>query len=184
MANAQGTSQMVSPVDPVFRVPDMAVDADFLVERALTKLEQFQMDRIRWLRRREEFYLSWDDYLSPTYKGLWHGSSILHSPTTEIQVNAMHARILQSIFFVNPPFYIDPQEDLDELRIKKIYNRMKYLLMRLANYNKGIFSAVDDWAMDLCTDGMAIFARGWDTIQGRYLRVEENEFFKQPTLYL
>jgi len=172
------TGSVSSPVDPVYRLPDMEVDTVFLVERALEKLSQFQADRQSWLSRREEFYLSWDDYISPVVKGAWAGSSNLHLPTTEIHINQMHARIMQSIFFAPIPFFVDPQEDMDELRVNKIYNHMKYILMRYCNYHKGIFNAIDDWAMDLCTDGMGILARGWDVVQRRFLAVEENEFFK------
>lgn len=88
-----------APVDPVLRVPDMEIDAQFLVERALAKFEQFSSDRMSWLRRREDYYLGWDDYISPIYKGLWDSGSNLHLPKTEIQANAMHARFIQAIFF-------------------------------------------------------------------------------------
>lgn len=168
-----------APVDPVLRVPDMEIDAQFLVERALAKFEQFSSDRMSWLRRREDYYLGWDDYISPIYKGLWDSGSNLHLPKTEIQANAMHARFIQAIFFINPPFFIDPQEDMDEARVMQIERKMKYILMRYCNYNKGIFNAMDDFCWDLVTGGIGILRRDWKVDQRRFLKVDENPDFLQ-----
>lgn len=175
---------LASPVDPVFRIPDMAVDDKFLVDRALTKLGQFEMDRLMWLQRREEYYLQWDDYITPVTKGLWDGSSNIHLPLTETQCMQMHARIMQAIFGVNPPFFTDPQEDADEARLLKIERMMKYILMRYVNYNKGIYSALDDFAWDLTTEGIGILSRDWRIEQGRFLKVVENPEFQQMTMDL
>jgi len=171
------SSIIYAPVDPVLRVPDIEIDSEFLVERAMTKFNEFSTDRSDWMNRREEYYLGWDDYLSPVYKGLWAGSSNLHLPKTEIQANAMHARFLQAIFFINPPFYIDPQEDMDEKRIMQIERKMKYILMRYCNWNKGIFNAMDDFCWDLVTGGIGILRRDWKVEQRRFLKVDENPNF-------
>lgn len=175
---------LASPVDPIYRIPDMMVSEKFLVERALTKLSQFEIDRSQWLQRREEYYLQWDDYVTPVTKGLWDGSSNIHVPLTEIQCNQMHARLLQSIFGVSPPFFVDPQEDIDEGRILKIERLMKYILMRSVNYNKGIYSTMDDFCWDLVTEGVGILSRDWRIEQRRFLKVVENPEFQSMTLDL
>lgn len=176
---ARGNQQIFAPVSPILRVPKQTIDKQLLVERALSKFEEFTLDRMEWLSRREEYYLGWDDYLSPIYKGLWNGSSNLHLPKTEIQATQMHARFLQALFFINPPFFIDPQEDMDELRLQQIERKMKYILMRYCNYNKGIFNAMDDFCWDLVTGGIGILRRDWKVEQRRYLKVDENpEFFQ------
>jgi len=154
------------------------------VERAITRFQQFEADRTEWLTRREAFYLGWDDYLTPTRKGPWAGSSNLHLPMTEIQCNAMHARLMQAFFFLEPWFFVDPQEELDMERIQKIELTMKYILMRYANFNKGIYFAIDDWAWDIVTDGMGILSRDWSTVQRRFITVEENQKFKQQKVDL
>ncbi len=168
----------ISPVDPVFRIPGIAVNAEYLVERALTKFSQFERDRFEWMERREECYLGWDDYLSPTRKGMWEGSSNIHLPSTEIQCNAMHAKLMQAFFFIDPIFYVDPQEELDAGRVKKIELLMKYIVERYANANEGIYNAVDDWAWDLTTDGVGIFSRDWKIEQRRFVSIEENSEYK------
>lgn len=172
------------PVDPVLRIPNVAVDKQHLVERAVTRFHQFSLDRIEWMRRREQFYLGWDDYLSPSRKGLWEGSSNLHLPLTEIQVTVMHALIMQAVLFNYPWFYIDPQEDVDVERVKKAERFMKYVLERYCNFNKGIYNAIDDWAMDFVTEGMAVLSRQWKTVCRRFMTVEENPAFKQQRLDL
>lgn len=174
---ARGNQKVFAPVDPILRVPNQVIDREFLVERALSKYEEFTLDRMEWLSRREEFYLGWDDYLSPIYKGLWDGSSNLHLPKTEIQANQMHARFLQALFFISPPFFIDPQEDMDEERVLQIERKMKYILMRYCNYNKGIFNVMDDFCWDLVTGGIGILRRDWKVEQRRFLKVDENPDF-------
>lgn len=163
------------PADPVFRIPQKLVDDQYLVDRAFRLYQAFETDRVEWMQRRVDYYLAWDDSLSPVYKGLWNGASNLHLPITESRCMGMHARILQSIFFVNPTFYIDPQEDMDEFRMKRIETKMKYILMRYTNYNKGVFNAIDDWAWDLVTEGIGILSRGWDIVIDKYLRVLPND---------
>lgn len=167
------------PVDPVLRVPDLAIDSKYLVERAISRFQSYETDRAEWIRRREDYYLGWDDFTTSTRKGLFEGSSNFHLPLTEIQSQAMHAKILQAIFFTYPWFYVDPQEDADVQRVQKIERFMRYVLERYSNYNRGIYSACDDWAWDLTTDGIGILSRGWVTNQRRAIVVDENpEFLK------
>ncbi len=173
-----------SPVDPVQRIPEQNVDAEFLVQRGLMRYERFTLDRVEWMKRRTEFYLGWDDYLAPGRKGLWDGASNLHLPLTEIQATVMHALIMQATVFNYPWFYVDPQEEVDTFRIRKAERFMKYILERYANNYKGIYNAVDDWSWDLVTDGMAIFSRNWQTKQRRFLDVVENDAFKRQRLDL
>lgn len=170
----------VMPVDPVLRVPDIAIDDKYLVERAIGRFQSYETDRAEWIRRREEFYLGWDDFTTPTRKGLFDGSSNFHLPLTEIQCQAMHAKIMQAIFFIYPWFYVDPQEDADIARIQKIERFMRYVLERYANFHRGIYSAIDDWAWDLTTEGIGMLSRGWCTNQRRAVIVDENpDFLRQ-----
>lgn len=173
-----------APVDPVYRIPNLAINDELLVHRGLAKYDQFALDRVEWLSRREEYYLGWDDYQSPIRKGPWNNASNIHLPMTEIQANALHARIMQAFFFIEPWFYVDPQEELDYQRIQKIELMMKYIVMRYANYNEGIYSAIDDWVWDLVTEGMGILSRGWKIDQRRSLIVERNMDFQHQKIEL
>lgn len=180
-----GTAKLIyAPTDPVYRVPDLAINPKQLTERAMERFYSFSMDRRDWLEKREEFYLGWDDYLSPIRKGPWEDSSNIHLPMTEIQCNALHARLMQAFFGLENWFYVDPQEDLDLERIKKIELKMKYILTRYANYHKGIYLAIDDWCWDLVTEGMGILSRDWKILQRRFIKVVENESFKKQKLDL
>lgn len=173
-----------APVNPVLRIPDIAIEPEFLANRGFNKFQAFQTDRADWVARREEFYLGWDDYRSDIRKGLWDGASNFHLPTTEIQCNVMHARILQSIFFVEPIFFIDPQEDVDAKRISKIQSFMKYIITRGCNYNRGLYNAIDDWAWDMTTDGLGILERDWIIEQRRFFDIERNPNFAAARLEL
>lgn len=166
------------PVDPVYRIPDMAIDVEKIVHRGLEKFESFQSDRFDWLKRRETYFLQWDDYVTPIRTGLFDSSSNFHMPLTEIQCSAMHARLMQSVFFINPNFFVDPQEDLDFERIKKIELMMRYIIYRYANHHLGIYNAIHDFFWDLCTDGIGILSRGWDVKQRRFLSIEKNPEFQ------
>jgi len=177
-------SKIAAPVSPIYRIPELNINKQQLVERGLERYQAFKLDRLDWIRRREEFYLGWDDYVTPIRSGPWDGSSTLHLPLTEIQCNAMHARILQAFFGLENWVFVDPQEELDIERIKKIELLMKYIVMRYANYNKGIYNAVDDWAWDLVTEGVGILSRDWTLDQRRYISIVENEDFKQNKLDL
>ncbi len=173
-----------SPVDPVYRIPGLNIKPELLIERAITKYEQFMADRQEWIDRRERWYMGWDDYHSPIRKGPWEGASNIHLPMTEIQVNAMHARLMQAFFFLDPWFYVDPQEELDTERIQKIELMMKYIVMRYANHHQGIYFAIDDWCWDLVTGGIGILSRDWRIDQRRSIVVDINEAFKKQKVDL
>lgn len=173
-----------SPVDPILRIPNEAINDTEFVQRTVLKYNQFSLDRIEWMRRREKYYLGWDDYTSPVRKGLWEGSSNLHLPMTEEKCTVMHALIMQAMFFNYPWFYIDPQEDVDIHRLQKAERFMKYVLERYCNYNKGIYTAMDDWAWDLVTGGIGILSRSWRNEQRRVVTVEENASFKRQRIDL
>jgi len=177
-------SRVYAPVDPVYRIPDVTINPSQLVERSLTKFEQFEADRSEWISRREEFYLSWDDYISPIRKGPWDGSSNFHLPMTEIQCNLMHARLMQAFFFIEPWFFVDPQEEIDLARVHKIELMMKYILKRYVNYNDGIYNAIDDWCWDIVTEGMGILSRDWHIVNRRFIDVERNEDFQRQKVDL
>lgn len=186
---AKGTSLTLSedifaPVDPVYRIPDIPIDPDRLVERALDRFWRFAADRTEWVQQQEEFYLGWDDYSSPTRKGQWEGASNFHLPNTEAQCMAMHARLMQGFFFIDPMFYIDALETVSTQRIVKAERYMKYIITRGSNHNEGIYSAVDDWCWDLSTGGMGIFSRDWCIEQRRYAQVVDNPDFKNQKLDL
>lgn len=165
------------PVDPILRIPDVAIDTEMLINRSRMKFNQFSLDRIEWMRRREEYYLGWDDYVSPVRKGLFDGASNAHLPLTEVQVTVLHAMFMQALLFNYPWFYIDPQQEVDLARLHKAELFMKYILERYVNFNKGIYTAMDDWCWDLASDGMAIFSRGWKVLQRKFLTVDKNQSF-------
>ena len=173
-----------SPVDPILRIPNQKVDDAKLIERGILKYHQFSLDRIEWMRRRERYYLGWDDYISPVRKGLWSGSSNLHLPITEEKCAVMHALIMQSMFFNFPWFYLDPQEDVDVHRLQKAERFMKYILERYCNFNKGIYAAMDDWAWDLVTEGIGILSRSWKKQERRFVTIEKNRAFQDQRLDL
>lgn len=163
------------PSDPVFRIPDYKIDADFLVDRAMVKAERFRNDRELWYQRRAIWYKGWDDYVSPTRKGAYEGQSNYHIPTIEPQVEAMKAQIIAAIFFTDTPFHVSPGEDLDYERIKKVKSWMKYVVTRLCNNYRGIFEAIDDWSHYLTTDGVGILSRDWFTQYYNYLDIERDQ---------
>ena len=167
------------PVSAVYRIPNQAVDSEMLVKEAIDDLGRFERDRVQWMKKREEYYLGWDDYTSSNLKGLWDGSANYHFPLTEIQTTAMHALVMQAIFFERPWFYVDPQEAVDVARIEKIEAYMKYVLMRYANNHKGIYLAIDDWAHDLTTEGVGILSRGWKIEQRRFYDIERDARFER-----
>jgi hypothetical protein len=172
------------PVDPVLRIPRQKADLKYLANRAMGFFEIFSSQRIEWLEMYQEWYLGWDDYISPISKGLFNGSSNFHIPLIEKQVNAMHALIIASIFFTDPPLYIAPQEDFDEHRLKETENFMKYVLGKYCNRYQGIFNAIDSFALNLTTIGTGILERSWETQYEEVTEVVPSEEYMNITSIL
>lgn len=164
----------IDPVELVDRIPDEKVNLTKLAEFCHTQLASIESDRTAWLARREIYLDDIDNFLQHSEEDLrFEGAMQLHIPVTLEKVRATHARLFQALFGVQPPFYVEPQEKLDVVRLQKINQLMKWAVSRGANYNQGIQDALDDFIWSFSSDGWGFLHLKWDCVVRKALVIKE-----------
>ena len=167
-------NKSLNPVELVDRIPDTSVDLQKLAMFCKEQLVSIKEDRSLWETRRSEYYQDIDRFFEMSdFNKRFDGSMDVHVPVTMEKLRATHARFFAAIFGVNPPFFTEPQEPMDEARLKSINQLMKWILSRGCNYYKGAQGSIDDWLWNICADGWGILRLKWDCKLRKALRVEE-----------
>lgn len=171
------------------RNPLKDVDAplrDQIVEKLYRKLDEMSIglrvrdmwhagnaNRATWLKRQAEYLRSWDEHLVNEASGPFEGSSNLHIPMPLTVVKTFHARMLQAIWGIDPPFFARARNEASIESVPTVTDTLRYTLYDYANHNKGIEDVVDRWVWDWCSAGLAIKKWRWDVAYTRFLDVQE-----------
>lgn len=134
-------------------------------------------NRAAWLERQREYLASWDDHLigNNGSSGPFEGSSDLHLPVLFTVAKTMHARFLQAILSIDPPFYIKPRTEAFVDRTQMIVDTMRYAISEWANRGLGIEEALDKWVWSWITSGSGILKQRWDCEYTSWLDVQQVE---------
>ena len=131
------------------------------------------MDRSENLKRQQAYLASIDDFMLPDTSGPYSGSSQVHLPIAFTICKTFHARMLQAIMGVDPPFFVKARKPSARDRVQVVSDTLRYYTMDGANYGKGIRSVVDKWVWDFVTVGVAYKKWRWDVKFRRYTDVVE-----------
>lgn len=132
-------------------------------------------NRQEWLERQSEYLASWDEFLDNDASGPFAYSSNLHMPTIFTVVKTMHARFLQAIWGIDPPFNIKPRKESYVDRVPMITDTVRYAIKCWANKYSGIEEAVDKWIWQWISAGSSTLKWGWDVEYTRYMDVVSEE---------
>lgn len=135
-------------------------------------------NRSNWLERQREFLSSWDDHLignSASGGGSFEGSSNLHLPTLFTVAKTFHARFLQALLAIDPPFFIKARTEAFVDRVPLINDVMRYAMNDWANRGLGVEDALDKWLWSWITTGSGIIKLRWDCEYTSWTDVQEVE---------
>ncbi len=130
-------------------------------------------DRQEWLERRTGELSEWDEFVLPSAEGAFELSSDLHVPVTFTVAKVMHARLLQALVGIDPPFDVKARTKNLESQEASVKNVMRYAIYKWGNRYKGEESVLDKWVWDFVTAGSAVHKRSWDIKYTSYLDVQE-----------
>lgn len=161
---------------------------DQVVRKLVAKLEEDEFgqkvskmwdagnaNRSEWLQRQSEYMAGWDEFLDVAPGGTFNGSSNLHLPTLFIVVKTMHARFLQALIGVDPPFTTKARTEASVDQLPVVSDTMRYAIMEWANHNQGIEEQLDKWVWNWVAPGSGILKWGWDVEYTRYVDVQTVE---------
>lgn len=159
------------------------LEEDNLPQKISNLWSRGNANRANWLERQREFLSSWDDHLignGSNGGGAFEGSSNLHLPTLFTVAKTMHARFLQALLSVDPPFFIKARTEAFVDRVPLINDVMRYAINEWANRGLGIEESLDKWLWSWITTGSGIIKLRWDCEYTSWLDVEEVEVEDVP----
>lgn len=145
---------------------------DGVGEKVSSMWDKGNSNRVLWLERLGAWLTSWDEHLVSDAEGPFAGSSNLHLPMPLIVVKTLHARFLQALLGVDPPFHIRARAEAFTDRVPLISDLMRYTMYDWANKRKGIEEVLDKWVWSWVTVGSGIIKWMWDCEYTSYLAVE------------
>jgi hypothetical protein len=128
-------------------------------------------NRAAWLERQQAYLASWDEHLISDTSGPFDGSSKLHIPMPHIVCKTFHARMMQAIWGIDPPFHVKARLEAMLERTQLVSDLLRYTLYDYANHNKGIEEVMDRWIWDWITTGLGVKKWRWDVTYTRFLDV-------------
>lgn len=128
-------------------------------------------NRSLWLARQQEFLADWDEFLTSSDQGAFEGSSSLHIPMPLIVSKTLHARFMQALLGIDPPFQIRPRTDASTSTASMVQEVMEYSLKDWANYYQGCYEAIDEWLWHWITTGCGLLKLRWDVEFTRFVDV-------------
>lgn len=131
-------------------------------------------DRQSYLDRQAEILRDWDqhDFYQDT-SGPWSGSSQLHLPLTFTACKTLHARFLQALFAIDPPFVVKARTEAYQERVRNVQETLAYVMKDYMNCYEGIEPTVDDWLWQWITTGRGIMKLRWEKKYTRYIDVQQ-----------
>jgi hypothetical protein len=130
-------------------------------------------NRTAWLERQQVYLKDWDEFLVSTADGPFEGSSNLHIPMPLVICKTVHARFMQALMGIDPPFMIKGRTEGQLDRGFLITNLVRYVLLEYCNECDGIEEEVDKWLWDWVSVGSAILKNRWECLYERFVDVEE-----------
>lgn len=130
-------------------------------------------NRQTWLERQQEFLADWDEFLPSTDQGAFNGSSNLHLPMPFIVIKTLHARFLQALLGIDPPFTVKARREDAVERSAMVQEVMEYAIKDWANCYEGAYEALDDWVWQWLSTGSGILKQRWDVEYTRFMDVQQ-----------
>lgn len=129
-------------------------------------------ERVEWLEKQQTYLADWDEFFENHIEGPFEGSSQLHLPITFTHCKAMHARLMQALFGVQPPFNTKARSSDEVERAPLVDSLMAYTLSDWSNNYQGVKDVISDWVWEFVTVGTAVLKIRWDRKYTSYIDVE------------
>lgn len=141
-------------------------------------------DRSNWLSRQQEYLSDWDEFLVSSAEGPFQQSSSLHIPMPLTTVKTTHARFMQALLGIDPPFNTKPRNPASVERAELVQGVMDYTLKSWANNHQGVTASLDDWLWDWVTTGVGLLKIRWDRQYTRFRDIEEVPVPSRPEFFV
>ncbi len=156
-------------------IPKGKYDKKKVATQVLEDFISLQADRQSWVNKRQRWVKHWDDFVTKHTRPAFQDGSSFHIPLTFAQMKAIKAKLLRSLFQLNPPFFVRPTEQTDQSRLELVRILLDYTLRRYINKYKGIFKEAANWIQDGIVEGFSIAKIRWERQVRTFMDVEETK---------
>ncbi len=129
------------------------------------------------LEKQQAYLRDLDDFIPADNEAPFAGSSNLHIPMPYIVSKTYHARFLQAIMGVDPPFTVKARREDGTQKVQMVEDLMRYTLTNWANHYEGVEEEVDSWLWNWVTTGTGILKTKW---VNEYCRYTDVQAFPEP----
>lgn len=112
-----------------------------------------------------------DDFATSGGNNKHGGVSNIHLPVAFIIVKTYHARFLDAILGIDPPFSAKARREDGVDKVAVVEDLMRYNLSTWCNNFHGIDDSLDDFIWDWCASGTAIMKTRWKTEYESYVDI-------------
>lgn len=158
-----------SMTDEERKIPEKIAEAWYTSTTAIAEV----------LEKQQNFLADLDGFTSDeTTQQPFGGASNIHLPAAFIVCKSYHARFLEALLGIDPPFAMKARREDGSDRVQVCEDLMRYALQQWANNFKGIEDVVDPWIWNWCTTGTGILKARWksewetfEDVEDRYLPI-------------
>lgn len=100
------------------------------------------------------------------------GTSALHVPMPFTVCKTYHARFVEALLGIDPPFSVKPRREDAADAVQSVEDLIRFSLTSWANRGQGIETAIDTWIWNWCTTGTGIIKNRWLVEYERYISTE------------
>lgn len=124
------------------------------------------------LERQQVYLKDIDSWAPADAEAPFSGSSNLHLPTAFIVCKTYHARFMQALMGVDPPFSAKARREDGVDTIEVIEDFMRFTLTDWMNFGEGCEEVVDQWLWRWVTTGTGILKHRWHIEYSKYVDVQ------------
>lgn len=135
-------------------------------------------DMATFLEKQQIYLQELDSFTPADAEQPFSQSSNLHIPMQFIVCKTYHARFMQALLGVDPPFSTKARREDSVEQVPLAEDFLRYTINDWSNRNRGLRSQVDTWLWNWITTGTGVLKTRWLTEWERFTDVE---LVKKPT---
>lgn len=113
------------------------------------------------------------NFVSAGLQEVFEGSHNIHVPLAFEKCKAMHARIYQAVFGMDPMFSLKPRTNVASAKKDAKEDLLNFILKSYINNRQGIYSVIDQDIWNFVSDGTSITRHSWLKDVRKFVDIED-----------
>jgi hypothetical protein len=133
-----------------------------LADYFFKQLDANNRDREEFLNQRlPKFRNTVINFVTAGLQEVFEGSHNIHVPLAFEKSKAMHARVYQAIFGIDPMFSLKPRTNVADAKKEAKEQLLSFILKNYINHRQGIYAVIDQDIWNFVADGTSVTRHHW-----------------------